>query len=341
MKTLYQEEMLAFQIVRFIEDELEKIRDFSKHTIKSYSTTLKLFLKFLEKKLSKPITKIRTEELNFELVHSWMLEAKRQRNWGPSTWNTRVSALRTFLRYLAKVNIKFLNLHARVSMIDFQHIPRKPVTFISDEELESVLSKMGSSNFYEIRDKMMIQFMFFTGLRVEEVVSVKWTDVLSIGSDLIEFRVLGKGRKLRDYPLIEEATRKNFEKYKDYIRKKIPNRIYIFSKRNGSKMSTQNARRIVAKNFNEDRYGDKITPHIFRHSAAMHWAENGMDTRNIGLLLGHESPSSTERYLQSTRRLKVNALMKAGQAGKVSQLFKTEFTSNEELYAFLDIKISK
>ena len=94
-------------------------------------------------------------------------------------------------------------------------------------------------------------------------------------------------------PLMEKATNKNLKKYMEQLTRTCPDSEYLFPGQRGDRMSEENIRRIVKKHFRVDLENKIITPHSFRHSAAMNWLEKGMGVYKVSILLGHEDIETT------------------------------------------------
>ena len=149
--------------------------------------------------------------------------------------------------------------------------------------------------------------------------------------------LFGKNRKERNVPILEKSTIKNLKRYIDISKQNGIASEYLFVGRDGKRMTEENIRRIVKKHFGGVFENKNITPHSFRHSAAMNWLEKGMGIFKVSLLLGHEDIKTTTKYLRSTFKIKSDALMAAGQNKKLSHVFETGFKSNNEFWEHLGI----
>jgi len=167
--------------------------------------------------------------------------------------------------------------------------------------------------------------------------NLRFQDVIQTNSKAITLFLYGKGRNV---PLLEKATVKNLKRYMDISIQSGLSSEYLFVGRDGKRMTEENVRRIVRKHFHNAFENKHVTPHTFRHSAAMNWLENGMGIFKVSILLGHEDIKTTTKYLQSTFKIKSDALMAVGQDKKISYVFKTDFKSNNEFWEHLGIAIA-
>lgn len=329
---------LTHHISNFFREELREARELSKHTYRCYQTSLRFLASFVQKRLQKKLLEIHTDELTYELIRNWMLHEKKNRNWSRSTWNRHLAAIRSFLNYLATTNIRYLDLASRVGLIKSQSQKgkhqRQP-DYLTLEEFETKLESIGSYRVGNFRDKVMFQLLFFTGARVAELTNIRVQDLVWIKPRELTIYLFGKNRKERTVLLKEKTTLKNLRKYLDYLVKRGLDSEYLFPNKRGERMSEENVRRITRKHYG-DIENKHITPHSFRHSAAMNWLERGMDIFDVSILLGHEDIATTKRYLRATMKLKRDALEAAGQDRKISHVFKTKYNSNEEFWESLN-----
>ena len=149
------------------------------------------------------------------------------------------------------------------------------------------------SDLMGLRDKAILEFLYSTGARVSEIVSLKMQNVDLIGGVV---KVKGKGRKERLLPLGEPAI----ISLKNYIDKRIDNNRSLFLNKRGGPLSDRGIRGIVLKYIQKVSAVLKASPHTFRHSFATHLLDRGADLRSVQELLGHSSISTTQIYTHLT-----------------------------------------
>lgn len=328
---------LTHHIALFFREELRIARGVSKHTYRSYSISIRYLTSYLELQLRKKLFNIMTDELTYELIYQWMIHEKTTHDWSVSTWNARLAAIKTFVKFLSKTNVRYLDLSARVELIRAQKRQQKQADYLSIEEFERVLKSITPFKFVDLRDKVIFQVLFFSGARVAELTNLRFQDVILTNPKTITLFLFGKNRKERNVPVMEKATVKNLKRYMELSKQTGIASEYLFVGRDGKRMTEENIRRIVKKHFGSVIENKNITPHSFRHSAAMNWLEKGMGIFKVSILLGHEDIKTTTKYLQSTFKIKSDALKAAGQDEKISHVFKTDFKSNNEFWEHLGI----
>ena len=332
---------ITHHIALFFREELRVARGLSKHTYRSYSISIRYLTAYLEMRLKKTLVEIHTDELTYELISQWIIYEKKRNDWSASTWNARLAAVKTFVSFLSKTNIRYLDLAARVELIRAQKRVQAPADYLALDEFEPVLRSIKPYKFIDWRDKMICQVLFFSGARVAELTNLKFQDVIFSNPKVITLFLFGKNRKERNVLIMEKATVKNLKKFMQHSIQSGLASEYLFSGRHGKRMTEENIRRIVKKHFGSAIENKNITPHSFRHSAAMHWLETGMGIFKVSNLMGHEDIKTTMNYLQSTFKMKSDALRAAGQDEKLSHVFKTDFKSNSEFWEHLGINPAK
>jgi len=261
--------------VEFLES-LEELRGYSELTIKSYDESIKEALSFVELLQE-------DEHILFNLMpyrlHISKLNAK--------TISKKLSAIRSFVTYLNDEGIKVV-LRADESIKVAKTLP-KPV---AHKHIVEALEKA------TLRDSLVIVMLYTLGLRISELSGLKLSD---IGDEWV--RVLGKGNKHRDVPLLH-STRKLLD---EYLMNNSP-KIFLFEK-DREKLSENSLRYIVTKCFKDIAL--KVTPHQLRHSYASSLLNSGAPIVDVSELLGHSSMATTQIYTKLGSALKQQNYNKA------------------------------
>jgi len=261
--------------VAFLES-LEELRGYSDLTIKSYDETLKEALSIIEMQESQT-------QLNFNLMPYRIkiseLNAK--------TISKKLSAIRSFVSYLNEKGHK-VTLSADESVKVAKTLP-KP---ISHEHIMQAL------NVAELEERVVVMMLYTLGLRISELSNIKLEDISSSW-----IRVMGKGQKQRDVPLLETTK----EIIDNYIEAKSPKK-FLFEKNRG-KLSENSLRYLITKLFK--RVSLKVTPHQLRHSYATALLNGGAPIVDVSELLGHSSMATTQIYTKLGSALKEQNYKKA------------------------------
>jgi site-specific recombinase XerD len=294
---------LATCIDEFLEHlEIEKNR--SKRTIIAYHHYLDRLLQWVG-----PTTEI--ESLSAEKVRKFRLFLNQFTDeYGElltlKTQSYHVIALRSLLRYAVKRDIACIS----PDKIELPKTENKQVQFMSNEELEQLLTSPDTNTMAGLRDRALMELMFSTGLRVSEVASLNKN---MVNTDNGEMRVIGKGRKERIVFVSERArewTAKYFGRRGDpldaafvgYKGKGAGDHPSPKVELNATRLTPRSVDRIIQKHSLEAGIVKNITPHTLRHSFATDLLLNGADIRSVQSLLGHSSITTTQIYTHITNQ---------------------------------------
>lgn len=276
-------------------DYLTVEKGLSKNTLDSYGRDVRRFLDFLEESEAHGLENVtKLDILSFRI---------RLRDQGLS--DRSVARLQVTLRNLYRflVSERLLDENPLDAM-DAPKLTKKLPRILSEDEVERFLNQPDPSTPLGLRDKCMLEFLYATGLRVSEMVSLRLDQVnMEVGCA----RVLGKGGKERIVPFGEVAQ--TF--LGDYLRKGrsriLRGRVspYVFASPRGGRMSRQGFWKIIKKYGLMAGIREKLTPHTLRHCFASHLLDRGADLRSVQTLLGHVDIATTQIYTHVSReRLK-------------------------------------
>lgn len=268
--------------------EIEKGR--SLKTVENYDRYLTKFFNYT--KITKP------EDITDDLIRSFRLWLNRQLigkdTLKKNTQNYHLIALRMFLKYLAKRNVKSL----APEKIELAKTGGRELDLINENQLSRLLNSPSDDSLKSLRDKAILELLFSTGLRVSELCNL---DLDSIDMSRDEFSVRGKGEKVRLVFLSDQAK----DCLKSYLskRKDMNEALFVNLTKEPSRLTPRSVERIVK--FYAIKAGisnKKVTPHIIRHSFATDLLQNGADIRSVQVMLGHSNVSTTQIYTHVTDR---------------------------------------
>ncbi|MBI4101143.1 tyrosine-type recombinase/integrase [Candidatus Microgenomates bacterium] len=243
-------------------------------------------------------------QINQELIRKWRLWLNRiadenNRPLSQTTQNYHLIALRSFLRYLGKRDIKTL----ASDKVELARVNRPQVNFLGPEELGNLFDAPDISKPTGVRDKAILELLFSSGLRVSELVNLN-RDAINLKTH--EFMVRGKGQKDRPVFISDEAA----HWLKLYLQSRQDNNKPLFIHYGGSKselnegsytrLTARSVQRMVRKYARLAGITKKVTPHTLRHSFATDLLRNGADLRSVQALLGHINISTTQIYTHIT-----------------------------------------
>jgi site-specific recombinase XerD len=286
------------QLIQDFLDYIEIERNCSLATKRNYEAYLNRFAEW---------SKLKTAEaIDIDAVRNFRLWLNRQQSQKKetlkkSTQNYYLIALRAFLKYLSKRDIKAL----APEKIELAKMPERQVSFLEGDDLERLLEaplKSQEAAIIQKRDKAILELFFSTGLRVSELANLT-TDQINLDKD--EFTVRGKGSKLRLVFLSNQA------KYwlKEYLNARHDASLAMFIRHDRAAQTGQvesltprSIQRLVQKYAKSAGITKRITPHALRHSYATDLLTGGADIRSVQSLLGHSSITTTQIYTHITNQ---------------------------------------
>mgnify|MGYP003952555159 FL=1 len=270
-------------------EHLQKEKLLSDNTYKAYSIDLKYFLKFINNHFSKNVSIKNLENLSLRDFRSWLSSQKiKNNNISPKSQARARASLKSFFTFLNKNNyIKNTNIFNLQTAKIKRQIPR-PLAF---EEVINVINTSGEKNDWTgQRDKTLLTLIYAAGLRISEALQLNIIDV----EGLETIRIIGKGKKIREIPLIESAQIgiKQLLDCNKNLHKNSP----LFLGIKGKRLNSRQVQKTIEEIRNKLSLPKSLTPHTLRHSFATHLLERGVDLRTLQELLGHSSLSTTQGY---------------------------------------------
>ena len=258
---------------------------FSSNTVNSYVRDLEEFNSFLESEYIKHVT---YKDIRSYLAHMY------NKKYSSRTISRKLSAIRSFYKY--EVNKGVIRDNPCL-LISNPKVEKKLPNYLSYNEIETMLEVPDTFKNNSLRDKLIIEILYSTGIRVSELVNIKVKDIDFYNNQIL---ILGKGNKER-YVIFCNTLK---DMLKEYISIKSDSEYLITNKYN-KKMSTRSIEEIVKKIVKIDGIKNKVTPHTIRHTFATHMLNEGADLRVVQELLGHENLKTTEVYTHvSNERLR-------------------------------------
>lgn len=324
---------LSIHVQRFFTERLATQLRASPNTIASYRDTFRLLLRYASDHLGRTPTDLQVADIDADLVAGFLSFVETRRRNGARSRNTRLSAIRSFFKYVAVNEPQLLHHCQRVLAMPSKRHEKRTIDYLTRGEIEALIAAPDPATWFGRRDRTILLLALQTGLRVSELINLTCGGVvLGTGAHI---RCLGKGRKERSTPLRKDCRKA--------LRVWLAERAGadaepLFVSNRGDRLSRDAVERIVRKHVDRasDRCptlkGKRVTPHVLRHSAAMQLLQNGVDRTVIAFWLGHESVETTQMYVHADIQLKERAMAKtrpvAAPAGR--------YRPSDELLAFLE-----
>ena len=254
------------EFLNYLKDE----RNYSDKTILNYKMDLENFYNYINKK--------KTKKIDFDLLQEYIKNLS-QKKYSTKSIQRHISSLKSYFKFLYNKN------YINVNPAELLCLPKNEI------KLPNYLTIIDLEKIYELdlslRDKLIVELLYSTGIRLSELVNIKISDINFYDKTI---KVLGKGNKER-YVLFGSVCSKLL---KEYINNE--NRVYLLLNKNGNKLSERGVEYIIEKIFKSVNVHAKLTPHTLRHTFATHMLDNGCDLVTVQKLLGHSDLSTTSIY---------------------------------------------
>ena len=294
----------------FFEDHLKLKKGLRPSSVSSYRDVLRLFLLFVSKDAHRKITRLFLSDLTADRVIRFLNHLEYERNNHIRTRNHRLSALHTFFQYISGREPEMLIEAERVAAIPFKRVPPPETLFLERDHVETIFAKLPSKGFLSLRDRTLLMFLYNTGARVQEVADLRLKN-LDLGPQP-RVHLHGKGVKWRVCPLWEKTV--SLLKRLLCRQRTTDLDSPVFISRQGRALTRFGIYKIVVRHTRvvslkgSNTKFRVISPHIFRHTTAVHLLESGVEPNVIRAWLGHVNLDTTNRYAEINIRAKEAAL---------------------------------
>ena len=300
---------LLQEVELFFREYLQHTRGASRHTVFSYRDSLQLFFCYLSDAKGGDVSKLRLDDITEDKVLAFLGHLESDRGNSVATRNSRLTAIRSFCRYLIRKDTTHAAEYGLVASIPGKKGPKPNIPYFEPAEVKLILDQPNQDHVLGLRDYVLIQFLYNTGVRVSEALSLP-VDALELGTSR-QVRVHGKGRKDRMCPLWRSTT----TLLKRYIATwKLGAQSPLFCNGRRRPLTKSGVAYILERHFEAAKKRHpilrkrKITPHVLRHSFACALLQAGVDLVTVRDLLGHESVRTTNRYTRANMKTKRQAL---------------------------------
>jgi integrase/recombinase XerC len=281
-------------------------RRYSPHTVSAYQSDLEQFMLFLNPS-GQPVQVVTPADITHHDIRNWMVQLMDNKLLARSV-NRKIATLRKYFKFLLQEGVITANPTSRISA---PKVPKNLPTVVDSDKLTDMLDgkmdtedkKMFEDDFAGLRNKLVIEMLFGTGMRLAEITGIKETDI-----NLYEgtIKVLGKRNKQRIIPLNNELTLllKRYSEAKKSENFNNNSLTFIVTNK-GADAYPKLIYLIVQKYLSHISTQDKKSPHVLRHTFATSLLNKGADLNAIKELLGHANLSATQIYTHnSVERLK-------------------------------------
>ena len=301
---------LNTQLEKFIYYE-EVILGKSYNTIKSYKKDILQFIEYIDKNEGiKDFDEV--EIITFRSFIAYLNsdsnenDEKSSSSVGKRSINRKISALRTFFKYLNEQEIVKNNKVGYISMPKFEKgLP----TVLNKDDIDKIRAVINTDKITGVRDRLVVELLYSSGIRASELIDMSEH---MINMSEREIRVIGKGNKER-ITFFSPNAEKWLKHYIDLKKRDYKNydSSVIFVNSRGEKLNSRSLRRLITDYAKKADINKEVTPHVFRHSFATTLLNKGVDIRYLQELLGHSSISTTQIYTHVSKALLREVYMSA------------------------------
>jgi integrase/recombinase XerC len=277
--------------LKAFQDYLQLEKNYSLHTVNAYVNDLVFFKEFLIENFDTE----KLEDVNYSMIRSWIVSMV-DNDISNSSVNRKISSLKSFYKFLLKTKqIENSPLLKHKSL----KTPKKIQIPFSEKELDQVLNQLTyPEGFDGIRDKLIIDLFYTTGIRRVELIDLKMQNVDLSNNTL---KVLGKRNKERILPILPIISKQ----IRSYLSERtkiesVKDKEHFFLMLKGVKLNDSFVYRLINYYFSNVSEKVKRSPHILRHTFATHMLNNGADLNSVKELLGHSSLASTQVYTHNS-----------------------------------------
>ena len=306
----------------FFEKHLTIERNVRRNTVLAYRDAIRLFLHHATQRFECAVDQLDHAILDVDVVRSFLRWLEKERKCGARTRNQRLAVIKAFARYVASVAPEHLERCRRIRELPPARFEKPEVEYLIDDEILELV-KVATGR----RDRALLLLMYNTGARVQEIVDL---DVCDIRLDPVPIVTLqGKGRKQRTCPLWARTV----DTLEAWLTECGDTGGPLFLNAQGRRLSRSGVayilRKLAARAGFSPRHATRVTPHVIRHTTAMHLLHAEADITTLAAWLGHSQLDTTDGYVEIDLRMKQKAL--AATAAALPELTQGTFPEGDLL----------
>ena len=306
----------AYYLTDFLAKYLPGTVGLSPNTIMSYRDTFSLFLEFCAAQKKIKPEKFTLNDLDRKLIEEYLEWLEKTRRCINSTRNVRLSAFHSFCRYLQLEFPDYIHQAQQILAIPMKKTRKVTVEYLTLDAMKFLLAKPDKRTREGRRDQVLLSLLYESGARVQELADLKVGDTRMAAPSTV--KLIGKGNKSRIVPIMKPMA----ELLKQYLKENNLTEPHVFDyplfcNRSKNKLTRAGVTYIVKKYADKaikespELFPDKLSPHCFRHSKAMHLLQSEVNLVYIRDFLGHVDIQTTEIYARIDGEMKRKALEKS------------------------------
>jgi len=301
----------------FLNNYLPDERGVSVNTIKSYSYTFILFIKYLHENRNVPVTRLSFTHMNKDLVVDFLDWLQKERGCGNATRNQRLAAISSFIKYAEYMNPSHLFDSHQILSIPVKKSEGKAISYLNIDGIKLLLQQPDTQETKGLRDLAMLSLMYESAARVQEIIDLTPAS-LFITNKPFRVTLHGKGNKYRSIPLPDSqvALLRHYMNQSSLLNRENFHKP-LFPNYQGQKMTRNGINNILIKYVKmANKENPSLVPchlscHAIRHSKAMYLLESKVELMHIRDFLGHKSVLTTEIYARINPKFTFEAVKNA------------------------------
>ncbi len=323
---------LAPHLTAFMLEYLPRERACSRHTCDTYAYAFQVLLRFAAERYSTSPSSLTLEQLDAPLILAFLEHLEKVRGNSSTTRNARLAAIKSFARFIEYRVPSAIEQVRRILAIPQKKTDNALVDYLVLKELQALLDSPDPTTFAGTRDRAMLHLGFAAGLRVSELIGLLRADLQTHPNASV--RIRGKGRRERLLPLWKE-TISALRAWLTVRREILAPELFLNAR--GGPLSRSGFEYILAQHVKVAAVAcpsissKRVSPHVLRHTCAMHSLQATRDVRKVSLWLGHASVKSTEIYLRADPTEKLATL----EAGVAPSLRRGRYQPPDKVLALL------
>ena len=290
----------SYYLSKYLKDYLIIERNLSSNTIRSYKNTFQLLIDYLVNIKNLKLSEITFSNITREIIIDFLNYLEETKRNTTRTRNQRLAAIKAFYQYCAIDEVENIDNINKILSIKSKKYTKKVINYLTESELKQIFDSIDTTTRIGRRDLTLLSLLYDTAARASEIINLKFDDIHLEDKYVI---LTGKGNKQRVVPIMNKTC----ELLKIYFRENYFNNGYLISN-NEIKCNKNILADILSKYAGNIK--KKISPHVFRHTRAVHLLDNGIQLIYIKELLGHSSITTTEEYAKVIEKRKIEALEK-------------------------------
>jgi site-specific recombinase XerD len=330
----------AYELQSFFMDYLVRERGSSAHTIRAYRDTFTLLLDYLESKCQVSPDQVTFDTVDRSVIIAFLNWLQDEHQNSVCTRNQRLAAIRSFFKFMMYEDPTRMNQWKSICTIPMKKGPTGTLNYLTVEAVKTILEQIDASTNAGLRNLTMLSLLYNSGARVQELIDLRPLSIRKEKPFVVE--LFGKGSKKRLIPL-EDAMMELLLKYMKRFGLDVHGKEThpLFYNTWGEKLTNPGIAYVIkkyasmARILNPDIIPEKISPHVFRHSRAMHLLQAGVNLVYIRDILGHVSIQTTEIYARADSKQKREALEKAYESVGITEPDIKQWERNPKLRELL------